>query len=166
MGMKLFIPIDITRQMYSVVYETAFKTGVTLFGEKEGENFTVAAIAGPGPRVKTQEGSHYSGNEEYARMIFNDLLKDKPNLKHIGNLHVHPFKTTRLSVGELRTVKEFLKEYEEFISGVILRNHFWDFKVFPVYFSRSDPEGTEMKVQFEGRTFRRYRSGFRRKGRR
>jgi len=55
----------------------------------------------------------------------------------------------RLSQGDRETVKELLKDYDEFIAGVILRNHLWDFKVYPVYFSRSQPEGIEMEVQFE-----------------
>jgi hypothetical protein len=161
MEMKLIIPINIVKRMYSIVYETEYKTSVTLFGEKKGEDFTVTAIAGPGPHI-TQEGPQYSA-DEYATMILNDLQKDKPDLKHIGTLYVHPFKTTRPSVSELMAVHEMLIEHEEFISGVIHRNHHWDFKVFPVYFSRSKPEGIEMKVRFEGQPGRRYRPWFRRR---
>ena len=163
--MKLIIPIDITRQMYSVVYETVYKTSVTLFGENEGEDFTVTAIAGPGPQV-SHDDLPYSVDGAYATMILNDLQKDKPNLKHIGTLHVHPFKTTRLSRSEMMAVKEILKAYDEFISGVILRNHHWDFKVFPVYFPRNNPEGIEMEVTFALQAHRGYRTGFRRKRRR
>jgi hypothetical protein len=165
MEMKLIIPVNIVKRMYSIVYETEYKTSVTLFGEKEGEDFTVAAIAGPGP-----QGAHddlpYSVNEDYATMILHDLQKDRPDLIRIGTLYVHPFKTTRPSVRELMAVHEMLIEHEEFISGVILRNHHWDFKVFPLYFSRGRPEGIEMKVRFEGQPCRRYRPWFRRRSRR
>ncbi len=146
--MKLIIPTEVARRIFEVVYQTGLETGVTLFGERAGEDFTVKHIAGPGPEA-THEELHYSGNEDYATMVFNELLKDDPNLKHIGELHVHPFMMKRLSQGDRDTVKELLKEYEEFIAGVILRNHLWDFKVYPVYFSRSQPEGIEMEVRFE-----------------
>jgi len=146
--MKLIIPTEVARRIFEVVYQTGLETGVTLFGERAGEDFTVKHIAGPGPEA-THEELHYSGNEDYATMVFNELLKDDPNLQHIGELHVHPFMMKRLSQGDRETVKELLKDYDEFIAGVILRNRFWDFKIYAVYFSRSQPEGIEMEVQYE-----------------
>jgi len=146
--MKLIIPTDITRQMYSIVYDTELATGLTLFGEKEGQDFIVTAVAGPGPDAIHQE-LHYSGNKEYATVVFNYLRQDNPNLKHIGELYVHLFERQCLSRGELDAVEEALKEHNEFIAGVILRNHRWDFKVFPTYFSRSQPEGTNMEAVFD-----------------
>jgi hypothetical protein len=164
--MKLLISMDTARQIYSVVYETAFEIGVTLFGEKEGQDFIVTAIAGPGPRVAPEE-PHDPNDKDYATMIFNDLVKHNSALKRIGQLYVHPFAMKSLRPSELDTVKQVLKECDEFIAGVILRNpSLWDFKVFPVYFSRSDPEGIEMVVQFEGQEHRCDRHGFRRMGRR
>ena len=94
--MKLIIPLDIEKQIGEVVYATFKKTGVTLFGEKEGETFKVLGIAGPGPQALHEEFD-YSGNEDYSTMIFEDLKKGNPNLKHIGELHVHPFRIRRLS---------------------------------------------------------------------
>ncbi len=162
--MKLIIPTEVARRIFEVVYQTGLETGVTLFGEKAGEDFTVKHIAGPGPDA-THEELHYSGNEDYATMVFNELLKDDPNLVHVGELHVHPFMMKRLSQGDRETVKELLKDYDEFIAGVILRNHLWDFKVYPVYFSRSQPEGIEMEVLFENQTHRNRWARFGRKRR-
>src|SRR5467141_3283333 len=76
--MRLNIPTEVARRIFEVVYQTGLETGVTLFGEKDGEDFTVKHIAGPGPDA-THEELHYSGNEDYATMVFNELLKDDPN---------------------------------------------------------------------------------------
>jgi hypothetical protein len=145
---KLIIPPDIEKQIGEVVYDSVFaefkETGVTLFGQKEGENFLVKGIAGPGPDA-THEPLHYSGNNDYSTMVFEDLLKGNPNLKYLGELHLHPFGMRRLSHGDLETVKEVLAQYPEFIAGVMLRS--WRIKFYPVYFSKEKPDGERMEVE-------------------
>ncbi len=159
--MKLIIPKDIEKQIAKVVYEHKkfVETGVSLFGERAEENFKVLGIAGPGPDA-THEELEYSGNNDYATMVFEDLKKGNPNLKHIGELHLHPFRMRRLSGVDRETVREVLKEYEEFIAGVMLRG--WRISYFPVYFSKEKPEGERMEVQLERKTDDRYWRRFRR----
>jgi hypothetical protein len=84
-------------------------------------------------------------------------------LKHIGELHAHPFGMSWLSRGDLETVRDLLKEYEEFIAGVMLRG--WRLKFYPVYFSRQNPKGQKMEVKLEGQTRCGHRFGFWRKRR-
>src|SRR5437764_261908 len=157
--MKLIIQREIERQIAEVVFQPGpFKeTGVTLFGEKSGDDFVVLGIAGPGPDA-THEELEYSGNNDYATMVFEDLKKGNPNLKHIGELHLHPFGMHRLSGVDRQTVREVLKEYEEFIAGVMLRG--WRISYFPVYFSKDKSEGERMEVQLEGKTYGRGRLRF------
>jgi hypothetical protein len=110
------------------------ETGVTLFGQKVGDDFEVLEICGPGPGATLQE-FHYSGDNDHASDFYNELLKTQPDLKHIGEFHVHPFGMRRLSGGDLRTIKDVLKTYEEFIAGVMLRNN-GNVDFYPMYFVR------------------------------
>jgi integrative and conjugative element protein (TIGR02256 family) len=122
------------------------ETGVTLFGERAGDDFLVLGIAGPGPDA-LHEQCEYSGNEDYATMVFEGLKKDNPNIKHLGELHTHPFRMSKLSGTDREQVKTLLKDYEEFIAGVIL--HGWQIDYYPIYFSRENPQGTKMEVVYE-----------------
>ena len=144
--MKLTIPMEIEKQITEIVFSTWKETGVALFGEKSEDNFTVRGIAGPGPGA-THEEFHYQGNEDYATMIFEDLKKGNPNLRHIGELHVHPFRMKCLSIGDLESVRSLLNEheYEEYIAGVMLRG--WRISFYPVYFSKEKPNGEPMEVE-------------------
>jgi hypothetical protein len=146
--MKLIFPKGIYEQIKEVVLASSVETGVTLFGQKEGEEFTIKGIAGPGPEA-THEEFHYSGNEDYATDVFEELKKTNPDLKHIGELHVHPIPLRSLSGGDRETVREILNNYEEFIAGVMLRHWLLGFYVFPVYFSREFPKGIPMEVELE-----------------
>ena|SRR2546427_8486041 len=163
--MKLTIPKEIEKQIEQVVFVPGpFKeTGVSLFGERTEDNFTVKGIAGPGPDA-THEDLHYSGNNDYATMIFEDLKKGNPNLQYIGELHLHPIGMRWLSGGDRRTVKEVLKEYDEFIAGVMQFG--WRIKFYPYYFSKEKPDGERMEVELEGQTNRDNWFRFRRKRRR
>ena len=156
--MKLIIQREIERQIAEVVFQPGpFKeTGVTLFGEKSGNDFVVLGIAGPGPDA-THEELHYSGNNDYATMIFEDLKKSNPNLQYIGELHLHPYGMIWLSHGDRETIKEVLKDYTEFIAGVMQLGR--RLRFYPYYFSKEKPDGERMEVQREGQTHRS--SGFR-----
>ena len=159
--MKLIIPLEIENQIGEVVFQPGpFKeTGVTLFGEKSGDDFVVLGIAGPGPDA-THEEFEYSGNNEYATMVFEDLKKGNPSLQHIGELHVHPFGMRRLSQVDRETVKEVLKDYTEFIAGVMQWG--WRIKFYPYYFSKEKPNGERMEVKTCGSAWS-WISGFRRR---
>ncbi len=137
---------EIHKKVREIVYECDVETGVTLFGKKVGEVFRITDVCGPGP-IATHEVAHYSGDNDYASFVYENLLKADPELKHMGELHTHPFGMRRLSKGDRETVQEVLKTYEEFVAGVMLRYR-GDIEVYPVYFSREIPEGKEMEVLY------------------
>ena len=104
---------------------------------------------------------HYS--PQYVRLLRHLFTSEKldfsePVPEALSNRHrvdsptrekIKTYRSHSLSAGDIETVKEVLKEYEEFIAGVILRHLFFDFRVFPVYFSRENPKGTRMEVELE-----------------
>lgn len=156
------IPAAIEEKIRAIVYAGTLETGVTLFGRKSGDVFELVEICAPGPQATHQE-FHYSGDNDYASAVYEELLKTQPDLKHIGEFHVHPLGMSRLSGGDRRTIAELLQTYEEFIAGVMLRkNGKVDF--YPVYFARGK-EGIHMEViRDTGQTKHRCRRfGFRRK---
>src|SRR5438270_3433598 len=104
------IPAGIESKIREIVYAHSLETGVTLFGRKTGDLFEVIEICAPGPGATHQE-LHYSGDNDYASAFYEELLKTRPDLKHIGEFHVHPFGMSRLSGGDRRTVEEVLKTY-------------------------------------------------------
>jgi hypothetical protein len=137
------IPAEIESKIREIVYAGTLETGVTLFGRKAGGIFDVVAICAPGPAATHQE-FHYSGDNDYASAFYEELLKTQPDLKHIGEFHVHPFDMSSLSGGDRRTVEEVLKTYDEFIAGVMLRRGgIVDF--YPVHFVRGGG-GRKMEV--------------------
>src|SRR5260370_26614734 len=141
----------------------SIESEVKLFGKKDGEVFEVTDVCGPGPEATHQE-LHYSGDNDYASFVYENLLKTDPDLKHIGEFHTHPFGIKHLSRGDRATVKEVLKTYPEFIAGVMLRK-FRKLEFYPVYFSREATEGLAMEVirDTEQKTYRGRWPGFRRK---
>jgi hypothetical protein len=52
--MKLIIPKDIEQKIARIAYGTELETGVTLFGERMGDDFKIVGIAGPMSRPTTQ----------------------------------------------------------------------------------------------------------------
>jgi hypothetical protein len=89
--------------MQSLVMDTGLETGVSLFGERDGDKFTVAGIAGPGPKA-THETYHYSGDEDHKDEVYQSLLRENPKIEYIGELHAHPFGMSWLSRGDIRTI--------------------------------------------------------------
>src|SRR5258708_3268568 len=89
---------DVRNKIREIVYACDVETGVTLFGKKVGEVFSIMHVCGPGP-VATHEIAHYSGDDGYASLVYENLLKVDPELKHLGELHTHPFGMRRLSKG-------------------------------------------------------------------
>jgi hypothetical protein len=137
------IPAAIEEKIGAIVFAGTMETGVTLFGRKTADGFEIVEVCGPGPDA-THEEFHYSGDNDYASAFYEDLLTAQPDLKHIGEFHVHPSGMHGLSGGDRRTVEEVLKTYDEFIAGVMLRR---DGKVdfYPVHFVRGK-EGRKMEV--------------------
>jgi hypothetical protein len=144
--MLLILPESVYSQIRKIVFETTVETGVTLFGAKEGEDFRVLYVCGPGPKADHQE-FEYSGDEDYATFVYENLLKDHPDLKHIGELHVHPMGMRELSRTDRETVNKVLKDYEEFVAGVMLRR-FKHVSFYPVYFSRLKEEYMKVRVDW------------------
>src|SRR2546428_13396453 len=153
---------DIQKKIHEIVYEFGdVETGVTLFGKKDGKTFQVLHVCGPG-LIATHEPCHYSGDNDYASFVYENLLKTDPELKHLGELHTHPFRMRHLSKGDRKTVEEVLTTYEEFIAGVMLRSD-GGIEVYPIFFSREKLQGERMQVLYLAKPHRRSRSWFRRK---
>lgn len=134
------------------------ETGVTLFGtslkEVPDSHYIVLAIAGPGKKA-THEPAHYSGDENHSNEIYDALRSALPGIRWLGELHVHPRGMTRLSCGDLRTVRRILTgtdetlHPDEFIAGVMQqRDEAVD--VYPVHFSREKLDGRPMEIQIIG----------------
>ena len=155
---------EIQKKIHEIVYECDVETGVTLFGKKYGRVFQVLHVCGPGP-IATHQVCHYSGDNDYTSFVYENLLKTDPELKHLGELHTHPFRMRRLSRGDRKTVKEVLTTYEEFIAGVMLRSN-GGIEVYPIFFSREKPQGERMQVLYVAKPHRRRRLWFRRKRKR
>jgi len=128
--MKLHLSKTQYAEIENLVMGTNLETGVSLFGTKKGEEFTVVGIAGPGQKATHQE-YHYSGDEDYKTDVYNLLLKENPKVEYIGELHAHPLGMSWLSRGDVKTVNNLLKEFPYFIAGVMLRE---PFEVFCWYF--------------------------------
>jgi len=128
--MKLHLSIEQYAEIENLVMGTELETGVSLFGTKDGEEFTLVGIAGPG-RNATHEAYHYSGDEDHKTDVYNQLLKENPELEYIGELHAHPVGMCWLSHGDTKTIKRLLKEFPYFIAGVMLRD---PFEIFCWYF--------------------------------
>jgi len=143
--MLLILTEEIYLKIRAIVYEHNVETGVTLFGNKDGEDFKVLHVCGPGPKADHKE-FNYSGDDNYSTLVYENLLKENPDLKHIGELHVHPLRMRNLSGTDRETVKEVLKSYEEFIAGVMLRR-FNNVTFYPVYFSRQREEKMKVRVR-------------------
>jgi len=118
--MKIYISQEILSQLREIVFATRKETGACLFGEKDGDDFRVTHIAGPGKQAR-QLAFHYQADHQHQEDVYNELLKAKPALLHIGEFHVHPQGMSELSCGDLHTIKKVLETYEEFVAGVILR---------------------------------------------
>ena len=120
---RLVIPPYLLKQVQGIVEATDTETGVRLFGIKEGQDYLIKHIIGPGKNAELEMYS-YECDNGYAEEVFNKLLQEDPNLKFLGELHVHPSGFAHLSEHDRETIREVLKEYPEFIAGVMQRNPF------------------------------------------
>jgi hypothetical protein len=138
---RLVLPKPIYREILSVVQSCGVETGVRLLGNSCGSDYLVKHVIGPGPkashRFATYECDNTYAEKEYAR-----LLDADPDLKFLGELHVHPTGFLRFSSTDMETIREVLKDYPVFIAGIMQRN---PFRIYPVLF----PEQKEMEVVCE-----------------
>jgi proteasome lid subunit RPN8/RPN11 len=150
--MMLIFTQELWDHIREVAYRTRLETGVTLFGTKDGERRIVKAIADPGQNG-THEYAHYSGDEDHASQVFDQLRRDDPSIEWLGELHAHPPGMTWLSGGDRRTVKEILTgtddtyHPDEFIAGVIQRVS-GSIVIYPLYFTKTNLEGEDMEVLY------------------
>ena len=169
--MKIILTTEVHNTLREIAFDTRVETGACLFGTKTdiGE-FKVLHLAGPGKNAK-HYACHYEGDNDHYEEVYNALLKTVPDLKHIGEFHVHPAGMNQLSFGDRRTIKKVLKTYEEFVAGVILRELDWIdpcdrtpwlkgsagrllplkcvMNIYPVYFSRTKPKGEKLELVIE-----------------
>lgn len=150
--MKLVIERHVLAEIRDMVYATALETGVTLFGHRHEDTFFITATCGPGPNA-THEYAHYSGDDNYKSSFYERLLEKHPTIKYLGEFHCHPGDMNWLSYGDLQTIREVLREYQEFLAGVMLRTH-RGLVIHPVYFSSQDPQGKEMEIVYAGTAVR------------
>lgn len=134
---KLVIPPDLLQQIQNIVAATDTETGVRLFGAKKEQDYLIKHIIGPGKNAE-QEMYSYECDNEYAEEMFNKLLQEDVNIKFIGELHVHPSGYPHLSGPDRETIRKVLnlKEYNEFIAGVMQRN---PFRMYPILFPQEQP---------------------------
>ncbi len=135
---KLILTDEIFSAIEETVNRTGVETGVRLIGTTEAETYVVKHLIGPGPRC-LEEAYTYECDNAYAEDVFNRLLEAEPGLKFLGELHCHPPGYPWLSDTDLRTIRQVLKEYPEFIAGVMQRD---PLTLHPIHF----PSGEEMEV--------------------
>jgi hypothetical protein len=118
---ELILPIGILAEIRDIVYATDTETGVRLIGIAERDRYIVRYVIGPGPEA-TERRYAYECDNSYAEDRFNAWLKENPALRFLGELHVHPDGFPQLSGQDRRTIAEVLREYPDFIAGVVQRN--------------------------------------------
>jgi hypothetical protein len=119
----LVLPRDILAEIRRVAFRTSSETGVRLFGEVAGDAYLVRHIIGPGPRA-VERTAYYECDNDYAEAQFASLLKSEPQLRFLGELHVHPARQPGLSSKDLGTIHKVLKELPFFVAGTIRRQPF------------------------------------------
>ena len=127
---RLIIPPNLLREIQNIVEATDTETGVRLLGIKKEQDYLIKHIIGPGKNAE-QEMYSYECDNDYAEEVFNNLLQEDMELKFLGELHSHPTGFARLSEHDRGTIREVLKEYPEFIAGVMQRN---PFRMYPILF--------------------------------
>lgn len=129
----LVLPRDIVAEIKRVVFRTTNETGVRLVGEFEACRYVVRYIIGPGDRA-VQRPNYYQCDNEYAEKQFANLLRREPQLRFLGELHVHPQGEAELSTRDMATIRKVLRSLPFFIAGTIVRR---PFTILPVLCNRN-----------------------------
>ena len=137
---ELVLPVVILAQIRNIVYATDTETGVRLIGLARDDRYLVRHVIGPGPSA-LERPCAYACDNSYAEERFNELLQDEPELRFLGELHVHPDGFPRLSGHDRRTIDRVLEEYPEFIAGVMQRN---PLRLYPYRFTKHSEKPMEV----------------------
>jgi proteasome lid subunit RPN8/RPN11 len=143
--MKFEISATTLNEIKDIVYRTDVETGVRLIGIVEDARYIVLHVIGPGQKAK-QEIYEYECDNDHAERQFARLLEGNPNLKFLGELHVHPGGFPTLSGTDLCTVRKILEEYPFFIAGVIERH---PFSIRPILFTKDRSELMEVSCDIQ-----------------
>jgi proteasome lid subunit RPN8/RPN11 len=136
----LILPVLILAEIRDIVYATDTETGVRLIGVGQGGRYLVRYVIGPGPAAVAKPYA-YECDNDYAEDRFNALLKDEPELRFLGELHAHPDGFPQLSGRDRKTITEVLKEYPEFVAGIMQRN---PLRIYPYRFTKHSEERMEV----------------------
>jgi integrative and conjugative element protein (TIGR02256 family) len=137
---ELILPLSILAEIRDIVYATATETGVRLIGIADGGRYLVRHVIGPGPEAVERRYA-YECDNDHAEECFTALLQNEPELKFLGELHVHPDGFPHLSGRDRRTIAAVLRESPEFIAGVMQRN---PLRLYPYRFTRHSQESMEV----------------------
>src|SRR2546427_6471451 len=129
---------------------------ITLFGSIRDERFDVTHFTPPGRNAEHAHG-RCTNDHEFESDVFNRLRKDVPGIQYLGDLHAHPASYPRLSSTDFATVRQTLFETdntlhpEEYVAGIILplrRAGEPGVAIVPTYFSKQNPSGSEMELEY------------------
>jgi hypothetical protein len=129
---------------------------VTLFGSIRSDRFEVTHLVPPGKKAKQARG-RCTNDHEFESDVFNKLRKEVPGIQYLGDLHAHPPSYPRLSGRDYATVRETLfgtddtLHPEEYVAGIILplrRAGEPGVAIVPTYFSKENPSGSEMELEY------------------
>jgi hypothetical protein len=129
---------------------------VTLFGSKREGRFQVTHLAPPGSAAEHAPG-RCTNDHEFESDVFNRLRKEVPGIQYLGDLHAHPPSYPRLSGTDHATVRRTLfgtddtLHPEEYVAGIILplrRAGEPGVAIVPTYFSKQNPRGSEMELEY------------------
>ena len=137
---ELILPLAVLAEIRDIVYATDTETGVRLIGLANHGRYLVQHVIGPGPAA-VEKRYAYACDNDFAEDRFNQLLKDKPGLQFLGELHVHPDGYPCLSGHDRSTIAQVLDEYPEFIAGVMQRN---PLRLYPYRFTKHSEEPMEV----------------------
>ena len=129
---------------------------ITLFGSVRNERFEVTHFAPPGRNAEHARG-RCTNDHEFESDVFNRLRKEVPGIQYLGDLHAHPASCPRLSSTDYATVRQTLfgtddtLHPEEYVAGIILplrREGEPGVAIVPTYFSKQNPRGSEMELEY------------------
>lgn len=141
---ELVLPIALLGEIRDIVYATDAETGVRLIGCAAGDRYLVRHIIGPGPAAVERRYA-YECDNDFAEERFHALRTSDSGLRFLGELHVHPDGFPHLSGLDRQTIAEVLREYQEFIAGVIERD---PLRIHPFLFTNHSEQPMEVCYDF------------------
>jgi hypothetical protein len=129
---------------------------ITLFGSIQEARFQVTHLAPPGRNAEHAHG-RCTNDHEFESDVFSRLRKEVSGIQYLGDLHAHPPSYPRLSWTDYATVRRTLfgtddtLHPEEYVAGIILplrRAGEPGVAIVPTYFSKQNPRGSEMELEY------------------